>query len=145
MERFALSFETRRAAGVSNEELVRCIESDWARLAEASDRRRILGGWISVGLGTALTGAGLTMLLADPGVFGQSRNGQYTTGSFLVGPGVPILGVGIRALIIETPEESSWKAYRATKGEGARPGLSVPAVSFAPVRGGGVAALTFTI
>lgn len=145
MERFALSFETRRAPGVSNEELVRGVESDWASLAEASHRRRILGGWISVGLGTALTGAGLCMLLADPGVFGQSRNGQYTAGSLLVGPGVPILGIGIRALITETPEESSWTAYRAMKDEGARPALSVPALSFAPVRGGGVAAMTFTI
>jgi hypothetical protein len=141
-EGLSASFDELRASGVSNEELVRTMESRWADAAEASRRKRVVGGWISVGLGTALTGAGLSLLLADPGVFGQSRNGQYTTASFLVGPGVPILGVGLRALTQETTEETSWKAYRATTSP--RPPLPLPALSFAPVRGGGVAAASFT-
>jgi hypothetical protein len=142
MEGLSASFEELRASGVSNEELVRTVESRWADAAETSHRKRIVGGWISVGLGTVLTGAGLYMLFADPGVFGQSRNDQYTTASFLVGPGVPLLGVGLRALTQETTEETSWKAYRATTAP--RPTLPMPALSLAPVRGGGVAAASFT-
>jgi hypothetical protein len=144
MEHLASSFDTLRASGTSDAALVGQLESDWARMAEARHDRRNLGGAIMVGLGLALTGAGLYMLLRDPGVLGLSRNDQYTAGSFLTGPGVPILSVGIRALLQESIEETSWESYRATKSAHARPDVALPALSFAPQRGGGVATATLS-
>lgn len=141
MEGLATSFEEARASGAASAELVRATELAWADAAEKSHRKRIGGGIVALALGAACTGAGLYLMLSEPGVFGQSRNGQYTTGSFLIGPGVPILGNGIRALVQETPEETSWKAHRASKG-GARSSGPVPEVSLAPVRGGGFATVS---
>jgi hypothetical protein len=144
MERIAASFDARLASGASEDEIVHATEADWAAAADSGHDRRVVRGWISVGLGAALTGTGLYMLLADPGVLGQSRDSQYGVGSFLVGPGVPILGVGLRSLLQESTEEASWKAYRATKGAAPSPIIPVPALSFAPVRGGGVAVTSFS-
>jgi hypothetical protein len=143
MEHLASSFDTLRTSGVSDAALVGRLESDWASMAQASHDRRILVGAIMVGLGSALTGAGLYMLLADPGVFGLSRTDQYSAGSFLTGPGVPIFGVGIRALLQESVEETSWESYCATKSAHA-PNLALQSLAFAPERGGGVATATFT-
>lgn len=117
MEQLSTAFEARRASGISDEELVRATETEWSAAAEKSHDRRVTVGVYSLALGIAASGAGAFMLLADAGVFGQSRNTQYTVGSILIGSGVPITGLGLQALLRETPEETSWRSYRALIGE----------------------------
>ena len=73
-------------------------------------------------LGTASTAAGL-FFLSNP-VAGLSLDQQYTLGSSLVGPGVPFIGVGIRALFQESVEETSWESYRAVSGRAMSGGVT---------------------
>jgi hypothetical protein len=117
MEQLSTAFEARRASGMSDEELVRATETEWSTAAEKSHDRRRTFGVVSLALGIAASGAGAFMLLADAGVFGQSRNTQYTVGSILVGSAVPIAGLGLRALLQESPEETAWRSYRALVAE----------------------------
>jgi hypothetical protein len=96
-------------------------------------------------LGTASAGTGLFFLLSDP-VLGMDRNQQYILGSSLVGPGVPVAMLGIRTLLQESVEETSWEAYREMKQvtERSAKASAGPALSVAPLRSGGMATLRYT-
>jgi hypothetical protein len=145
MERLRDRVDDEVASSMPRAELVRVIESDWQSTAEAAHDRRIVVGVVGLVLGTASTAAGLFFLLSNP-VAGLSLDQQYTLGSSLVGPGVPFIGVGIRALFQESVEETSWDSYRAMSGAAHSVPQTSPGFSFggAPLRGGGVAALAYS-
>jgi hypothetical protein len=144
MEGLLADFEQRRAAGTSSDELLRVTENEWRTTAEASHSRRLVTGYVTLSLGTASTAFGLALLLAKPGFAGLDRNGQYTLGSVLVGPGLPLITAGVFSLFLRTPEESSWQAYRAlSQRDPTAFRLSAPSIGLAPVQGGALAVATF--
>ncbi len=142
-ERLQSEFQARRASGMPEADVVRLTEADWESAADAAHGRRIVIGIVDLTLGTLSTAAGMYFLLADP-VGSMSRNDQYTLGSSLVGPGVPIMAFGLRSLLQESDTETSWKAYHATKVVTAPKASAMPAVGAAPLRGGAAAFATFT-
>ncbi len=113
VEGLAASFDARRAAGVPEAEVIAQTESEWSSAAEDSRASRTRAGIVEIALGVAATGVGLTFLLAPAGIGGMDRNTQYTAGSIVLGPGIPLLGVGVRSLLVASPEEASWKAHQA--------------------------------
>jgi len=144
-ERVRDAFEERRASAMARADVLRLTEADWERTASAAHNRRIVIGLIDLALGTACTAAGLYFLLSDP-VAKMDRNDQTTLGSSLVGPGVPLATFGIRSLLQESIEETSWDAYRATKvlADPQPPARAeMPALSVAPLRGGAAAVATY--
>ena len=117
---------------------MRLTEADWERTARGAHTRRIVVGIIDLALGTASTAVGLYFLLSDP-VAKMDRQDQTTLGSSLVGPGIPLVTFGIRSLLQESIEETSWNAYRATKAPPKAAILALPALAVAPLRGGAAA------
>jgi len=144
MERVRGEFESRRASGVETGTLLRDMETRWERAAEAGHTRRIVIGIVDLSLGVAATGAGLFFLLSDP-VAKLDRNDQYTLGNSLVGPGVPLMANGIRMLVQDSIEETSWRAYQATKPipQGSQ-NTGFSGFGVAPLRGGAAAVATYT-
>jgi hypothetical protein len=140
IEEMSDTFEERRASGMSNAELMRQSLTEWQTAAEASRVRRRVSGAIEAIFGVISTGAGLTLLLANPGILGMDRNRQYNVGSLLVGPGVPFLSLGIRTLMIRSPQEMFWETYSAAAAVPARGGTwgSVSVAPFGMANGGGV-------
>jgi hypothetical protein len=134
-------FAVRRASSLPHDTLVRETEADWSAAADASARRRQTAGVIEVVLGTALTGAGTAMLLAPSGMFGMSRNTQNTVGSLVLGPGLPLVSVGVHSILLKTPEEAAWDRYRA---RAASSSLSVTSIGLAPTQGGASAFATLS-
>jgi hypothetical protein len=146
MEGLRDRFEERRTAGMARDELLRVTESDWRETADASHSRRLVTGYITLSLGTASTAFGLALLLAKPGFAGLDRNGQYTLGSVLVGPGLPLITAGVFSLFQRTPEESSWQAYRAVSQRNLSAfRLSAPSIGLGPLQGGALAVVTFAL
>jgi hypothetical protein len=146
MEGLRDHFEERRASHMASEELLRVTADEWRETANASQRSRLITGYVSLGLGSASTAFGMGLLLAKPGFAGLDRNGQYTVGSVLVGPGMPMITAGVFSLLQRTPEESSWETCRATsqrKPTAFR--LSAPSIGLAPLPGGALAVAAFTL
>jgi len=130
-------------AGATNDgpasEEIRRIEGEWMRAAAKGRRTRLIAGTIEIAAGAGLSAAGAYLLLAKGGLWGLTRNGQYEVGSFLIGPGVPIFGVGVRSLLVESLEETSWQAHEARSGT---PPPSPPVTGgLVPLRGGFLASL----
>jgi hypothetical protein len=140
-ELLASRFAVRRASGLPHDTLVRETEADWSAAADASARRRQTAGVVEVVLGTALTAAGTAILLAPSGMFGMSQNTQYTVGSLVLGPGLPLVSVGVHSILLKTPEEASWHRYRA---RAAPSSLSLASVGIAPTQGGASAFATMS-
>jgi len=113
IERLDDTFERRRASGMTSNDLIERTLTDWRDAVDAGRKRRILTGIIEVGLGGAATGVGLGLLLVHP-LKGYDRNQQYMLGSLLLGPGVPILTLGIRSLLQQSIVECAWDKYRTT-------------------------------
>jgi hypothetical protein len=148
-ELLARRFELRRASGLPHDALVRETEADWSAVADASARRRHTAGVVEVVLGTALTAAGTALLLAPSGTFDMSRNTQYTVGSLVLGPGLPIVSVGVHSILVKTPEEASWERYHAYAASSSLStaslspaSLSLTSVGLAPTKGGASAFVT---
>lgn len=152
MERQYERFQEARDSGMPPADLLRLTEAQWQQTASAAHDLRIAMGVAWLVLGTASAGTGLFFLLNDPAA-GMNRNQQDTVGSSLVGPGVPVAMLGIRMLLQESVEETSWEAYHTTmtsppgsmgsaateRNAKAATGL---ALSVAPLRSGGVAAVS---
>jgi hypothetical protein len=136
------TFDERRASGMTSAELMRLSLIEWQTAAEASRARRRISGAIETIFGVVSTAAGLTLLLANPGILGMDRNRQYNVGSLLVGPGVPFLSLGIRTLMIRSPQETLWETYSgAASAPAPARGAAAASVSIAPfgvANGGGV-------
>jgi hypothetical protein len=135
------TFDERRSSGMNNAERMRRSLTEWQTAAEASRARRRISGAIEAIFGVVSTGAGLTLLLANPGIFGMDRDRQYNVGSLLVGPGVPFLSLGIRTLMIRSLQETFWDMYSGAAAapapaRGAAASLSV--APFGVANGGGV-------
>jgi hypothetical protein len=145
MERLRDRFEESLGSTTARAELAETMEAEWRHTAEAAHDRRVLFGVVGLVLGAASAGAGLFFLLSDP-TAGLSRDQQYTLGSSLVGPGVPFMGVGIRALLQESIEETSWDAYRALKSgtESAKEHSAGVAINMTALRGGAFATLNYS-
>ncbi|HWZ89498.1 MAG TPA: hypothetical protein VNW92_11630, partial [Polyangiaceae bacterium] len=107
MEGLRDHFEDRRASNMATDDLLRVTEDEWREAANASHNVRLITGYITLSVGSASTAFGLGLLLAKPGFAGLDRNGQYTVGSLLVGPGMPLITAGVFSLFQRTPEESS--------------------------------------
>ncbi len=148
IERLADDYEARRESGESAVDVVGATEVEWAEIASASHDRRMVTGVAAGVLGCAATVVGIEVLLSNP-IGGWSRDTQNTIGSVLVGAGVPVFSLGIRALLQETPEERWWAIYRATgaSGQSARPAppAFIPSVSFVPMPGGFFAGATMPL
>jgi hypothetical protein len=115
-EHLRAAFLDRRASGLAASELLRRTEAEWSAAATASAARRsFLGKLETVVAGIAIAG-GATLLLAPP-VGGLSRDRQYNLGATCLGVGVPFLSLGVHSLLVRTPEEQSWAAYRAGRSD----------------------------
>jgi hypothetical protein len=130
---------------MARNELVRRTEADWKRIAEGHERR-ISTSLVEVGVGGVASAAGVALLLAQP-LGEMSRTQQYNVGSALVGPGVPILSLGLRGLLQRSVEENSWSAYRVTMGRSdSNSAASVlESVSVVPLAHGAFASVTFSL
>jgi hypothetical protein len=82
---------------------------EWGTIAERARGQRLVLGVVETALGVASTAFGVTMLVADEGVFGLSRNRQYRMGSISTGAGVPFMALGLRTLLVRSPEETLWE------------------------------------
>jgi hypothetical protein len=130
IERMADTFDARREKGMSNAELLRLSYSEWRDEAAAARRTRHFFGGVEAIIGALSTAVGLTMLLASDGLLGLDRDRQYRIGNISLGMGVPFLGVGLRTLLIRSPEEQVWSMTQ--------PGAAqIPRMSGFRVQGGG--------
>jgi hypothetical protein len=138
-------FRARLAAGRPASETIRAVEAGWRIAAERNRTSRTYVGIAGLVLGVGALTTSLVFLLAKPGLAGLDETSQYAVGSALLGAGISITTLGLRSLVMQSVEETSWEAYRRTKF--ASPSLSAwsaPALSVAPVRGGGVALVGVT-
>jgi len=101
MERFAERFDERRTAGMADDELARRTLDEWRDLAAASRSQRIRLGTGEAVLGLVAAAIGIGLLRHDDHV---------TSGSVLVGAGVPFIQLGLRGLLQRTPEET-WLSH----------------------------------
>ncbi len=138
MEQLRDTFVSRRAGGMGDAELVRLTEADWREAARVGHDRRIVLGGVEVALGAACVAVGAALILAPPGFANMDRDKQYTVGSALVGPGLPVLALGLRSLLLPAPEEIGWGVHRAARGL-ARAPVPLPSLGLGAVRGGGEA------
>jgi hypothetical protein len=146
MEGLRDHFEQRRASNLTSAELLRITEHEWRETADASYQRRLITGYVTLGLGSASTAFGLGLLLAKPGFAGLDRNGQYTVGSILVGPGMPLITAGVFSLFQRTPEESSWQTYRTSgQRDGAARKWPAPSLALASLPGGALVVTSFAL
>jgi hypothetical protein len=136
VERMADTFDARRAAGSSNADLLRLSYAEWRDAAASARRTRSLLGGAETILGAVSIAVGMTMLLANEGLFGFDRNRQYRVGSISMGAGIPFLGVGLRTLFIQSAEERLW-SMNAPAAE------RVPMVSGFMLQGGGGVSLGY--
>ena len=101
MEAFAARFDARQADGMSDDELARVTRGEWRALARASRSQHLRLGTVEIILGLAATVVGVGLLRHDDHV---------TSGSVLVGSGVPFIQLGVRGLLQPAPEEI-WFAH----------------------------------
>jgi hypothetical protein len=106
---------------------------EWGTIAERARGQRLVFGVVETALGLASTAFGVTMLVADEGVFGLSRNRQYRMGSISAGAGVPFMALGLRTLLVRSPEETLWEMSPAR-----------PTIAPTVMRGGAGVSLTMT-
>jgi hypothetical protein len=140
MERLRADFDEQLAKRTPEPQLLQAIEAGWARSARSAHQRRHIIGLVDLTLGTAAIGAGLFFLVAKP-VGTMSREGQYTLGYSLAGSGLPVAAFGVRSLLQESLEETSWRAHRAQNAHAQA--ASMPLVGVAPLPGGAAAVGTF--
>jgi hypothetical protein len=127
--------------------LDRETEAEWADLVDGAREARIARGCVGIALGTLATAAGAGLLLADP-IHGLTRNQQYTVGAIAVGAGVPVLAIGVRAMLQLSPEETWWAAYRGERAARVEPpegGASIPELQILPLRGGAIAGMSMSL
>jgi hypothetical protein len=146
VERLSLDAQARQTAGRPASETLRVIEDGWREAAEQNRRSRLYIGVAGLVLGSAALAAGLVFMLEPSGFGGLSETTQYTLGSAFIGAGVPISALGLRSLVVPSIEETSWEAYVRLKAgaPASAPPVSLPSVSVAPARGGGLAVLSAT-
>jgi hypothetical protein len=95
-ERLFESFQTWRASGLSDGDLLRKTESIWAAAAAESAERRVKVGTIETIVGGAFVAAGAALVLS-PQLGGFNRHRQYAIGSVLMGGAIPLLSAGFTA------------------------------------------------
>lgn len=131
-----------------DEATVRILENAWRVAADNSRRRRMVVGTTMLSVGVTSLASGLTFLLASEGIFGMSRQTQYTVGGVLMGVGVQVTTLGVRFLFEWSPEETSWESYRAMKSDATYlsrlSAAPSPSMGVVPVPGGGVAFATIS-
>jgi hypothetical protein len=139
MERVSARHHERATSAETDPALLRNTEDDWARAATESRLVRTSVGVVYAALGVAAVPTGLVFLLAQPGVFGMSREPQYNWGSALVGAGVPFVTIGLQLLLRESLAETSWRAHGLAKSSQLQAGRVLPralSVGMLPTRGG---------
>jgi hypothetical protein len=141
MESLDDAFRARRDSGMAASEVIAETEADLRAAAAASADRRAALGVVEVVAGSVLTAAGLSMYLAPKGALGMDRNTQYSVGSLLVGPGIPLTSLGVHTLLVKSPEETAWQAHH--DGTVPQPAVKVQSVGVTPTQGG--AALIATV
>ena len=125
------------------------VGKTFAMLEEARRLREsgkdVVVGIIDLSLGAAALGAGTYFLLANP-VGKMDRDDQYTLGYALAGSGLPIAAFGVRSLVQQSLEETSWEAHRAAHGRGRSAGapLTTPQFAVVPLQGGAGAFASFS-
>jgi hypothetical protein len=132
------------AQGESPRTLIPRLEGE---LAEAAARkwttRRYVGGTLAT-LGAIGLGVGTSLLLANP----NDRHDQNLWGALSTGLGAPLFTIGMRFLLVRSPEESAWADYQAARagvGRGDSGGLTLVSMGVAVTNGGGVGVLQFSI
>ena len=144
MEQLRDDFRAALAAGnVTAAATIANTEAAWALAARKSAKRRHLSGAVASLVGAASVALGFVLLLAPTGIAGMDQTTQYAWGASLVGAGVPLSTSGARALLVENPEESSWRVYQGMKSDMSPPRIerSTTALylTIAPTVGGGIA------
>ena len=136
-ERLRDALSTRRAAGMDDAELLRATEADFGAAAVESASNRRLFGMAESLLGGALAVGGCAILLIpNPG--GLSDRAHYSLGSMLAGTGAPFLGIGLHALLVQSPIEIAWSAYGADRaGDATNSASSAFDLNVSPAPGGG--------
>ena len=126
-----------RQTKLDSKATIRETENEWRLAAATSRRRRAYVGTSLLIFGAASMASGLTLLLAQEGIFGMSRKTQYTAGGVMMGVGVPVITIGVRFLLEWSLEETSWEAYRTMKSDaGPLRRLGPVSIGVAPMPGG---------
>lgn len=112
------------------------LEKDWQSLANKSRIGRSIGSVVSFVLSAAALGGGIVVLSSDS-IDDETKN--WVAPTLLTASGGFAAG-GVITLLVESPAETSYAAFMATRGKGPAPSssaLSNVRVSAQPLDGGG--------
>jgi len=122
-EAMARSYRVGEAEHTESE--ARALEIRWNDYAQAAQRRRITGGAVSLLVSAVALGSGVA-IATGAGDF--TDDDRYFWGTFLIASGAAAGISGVAGLLIKSPAERSFEAYRAVRPSTAR---------LAPLLGGG--------
>jgi hypothetical protein len=111
------------------------LEQDWQKAAAKAKGGRQLGGAIGIGLSAVAVGAAVVVVAAD-GINEETR--RWLAPTLIVSAAATGAGAMV-TLMVESPTEIAYGAYRATRGRSGAPasGLTRWRVSAAPLPNGG--------
>lgn len=125
-----------RSTGKTSVEILRSVEEEWKRRADASQSMRRLGGVLGTSVGIIGLGTGTYFALSD--VSGTSASERATLSALCLGVGGVSLMLGIRSFFFENPVEIAWRVRNAGRVIRSAQFLKL-GVSPAPLPGGGAA------
>lgn len=131
---------TAREYGVYSEmpitrERARALDQEWAAQANQARSMRFVGSGISFVLGATAIGFGAAIA---GGAFDLASPDRTAFTAILLSAGGGFVMSGVAGLVIKTPVESAFEAYRTTAHGGrTSTGLTDLRVGFAPMDGGG--------